>query len=313
MPKAKAPRKPSQRTATQRGNKTTERSKSAGLQARQKGKSVQDVRPFPCPQRPYPLSSYVAPSWDDPSSQLARPPTLSTMNDDSAVPLVGKKGRKTGTDKLFPNFPERICFELGCSAMAPHAHNPDDIGYHDLPSAEEYRKRYEALEVQRVRARIRPSQRFRTVAASRHHQTLKEISQTFKPTPFSRPILAPIPTSSVYSFGGVASDLGRALPRIPGRVQKSRRHPPCRIQPPRNRLPDTSTLSRIVNSDEVGESDEQRLRRQRRLEASSAPSLQEFEDIGGGWVEKLELGATFRRVMEEVVDGAVQGVRTLTI
>ena len=310
MPKAKPLRKPSQRTTAQRGNKATQRSKSAGSQARQKGKPAQDVRPFPCPQKPYPLSSYVAPSWDDPSSQLVGAHTLSSMNDDSAVPPITKKGRKTGTDKLFPHFPERICFELGCSVMAPHAHNPDDIDYHDLPSAEEYRKRYEALEVQRVRATIRPSQRFRTVA-DRHHQTLKEFSKIFKPMPFSRPILPPIPTSSVHSFGGVSGDLGRALPRIPRRVQKPRRSP--HIQPPKTRLPNTSTLSRTVKSNEAEESDEEPFRRQRRPKGSSAPSLQEPEGVSSGWVANLELGATFRRVMEEVVDGAVQGVRTLTI
>ena len=290
-----------------------QRSKSAGVQARQKGRSAQDVRPFPCPQKPYPLSSYVAPSWDDPSSQLIGAHTLSTMNDDSAVPLTRKKGRKTGTDKLFPNFPEPICFELGCSVMAPHAHNPDNLDSHDLPGAEDYRKRYEALEVQRARATIRPSQRFRTVAAARHHQTLKEFSKIFKPMPFSKPILPPIPTASVHSFGGVATDLGRALPRIPGRIQKPRRSTPRRIQPPKNRLPDTSTLSRTVNSNGVEESDGGPFRRQRRPEGPSVLSLQEPEGVGGGWIENLQLGATFRRVMEEVVDGAVQGVRTLTI
>jgi len=237
-------------------DKEMEDAQPAAEQARQGAHG----RPSRRPAKALPLTSYIGPPQTRPSSPKKKPEA------DQQI-IKGRKGKASISvrDAFFPNFPEPLCFELGCDDMAPHTHaNGQNDGSNGLlPDAEFFRKDYDAIEVLEAREQLgkglrarpryalaastldflptnttRPSQKSRDAATGRHHQKLtSELPVSKKLLAVTPAVSSPLKPPSLRYLGS----LRRALPDLPKGLQQPRRKPTSQISAPRSNLAQSAT------------------------------------------------------------------------
>lgn len=196
--------------------------------------------------RGMPLSSHIGPSTSHLNRELHASPETTR--------LAPNPGAKPAEDPFFPDFPERICFELECDAMPPHTHkggiNCGSDGF--LPTAEDYRKAYEELEVQATRDKLygpRPATSHDNPAAA---STLdSSITSTTGPSQKTDTAAEDVTAEDVTApaesrrlkppSSRSTSQLRRSLPEIPSEQKRPRRNSSSHIIPPARDLPELTS------------------------------------------------------------------------